>query len=1098
MATTHALFVGINKYHPRSRVSPLAGCVNDIKAFQEFLVKNYPNVVAHMLLNAQATRTNILQTFTAELIKKAKKGDTVLFYYAGHGSFAPSATPFKDFDPKAQDETFVCYDSRLPGHFDLTDKELAVLLSRIAEGVHIVVIADSCHSASITRNVARPNLNLKARRFTKGRSEERSLQSYLLEGDNYYQEQLDQTGAISIPHATHILLSACDREEEAWETTERRGLFSTILLDTLKQNRNLSYSDIFERVRHQVYNTSKNQQPTIYPLEGFNPNTVFLQQDIRPNRKRHLIAYKNEQWRLAFGGIHGLPTASFLTEKISIGIYEGISENKEQLLQSKVTKVLLNEAILATQDTRLDTSKTYWGEVETLPTSMLVNLEGKAHHIAKFLKKYNQAPSSFIQFIKNYKAAPYTLKVWSRNLEILYTDTRKLLHGKKGMSVPAAKYITQQLEHIYEWERIAQLDNQEAAPSLKKAIEVQFFEEKEDGQLEAYTDREITLDYWKSSEDKDSAGNVKPVWYQLQAKNTSKKDLYVSLLHLSSKFGVQSHFKSQVIPANSGTIILDKDHGIVISDPRAHQTTDIFKVIVSTEPFDDHKYQLDAIEVGVSRDLISRPRVAVPKEDWCTQTIKVNTLRKQNTIGDTSIRFKSEGLQISAHPDFKADVAFTALKSPAGSRSIQRPMGFDALADNEAIQIINLAKSSSRRRFFQDKSIIELSGIENRDALKKQPLTITVDQDLSETENIIPVTIKNGYLIPFGASTKSKDGKVHISISDLPDADAVPSTSGKRSLGKALWFALLKISGLRDKAFKLRKVAYDEAGNVKRNQINLLPSIDKAEKILLVIHGIIGDTKPILSNLQFLLEQQHYDLILSYDYENLNEPIENIAIELNKRLKKYNIGANDGKTVDILAHSMGGLVSRYMIEQIRKGDNAIDRLFMFGTPNGGSVFGDIPAYRDMLTKLMTFALNFGKPWLGPLAGYMSGVNKALIATKALTVTLEQMSPTSPFIEGLYKNSVKGHTTYTIVAGDTTAYKNKKDSLFSEFMETVVLKVGNLANSNTPNDIAALVEQIKALPPDLDAQTHDICCHHLNYFDEGAGLDTLRTIVSKKE
>jgi len=142
-------------------------------------------------------------------------------------------------------------------------------------------------------------------------------------------------------------------------------------------------------------------------------------------------------------------------------------------------------------------------------------------------------------------------------------------------------------------------------------------------------------------------------------------------------------------------------------------------------------------------------------------------------------------------------------------------------------------------------------------------------------------------------------------------------------------------------------------------------------------------------------------------------------------------------------------------------------------------------------------LNFGKPWLGPVGAFMDGVNKALIASKALTVTLAQMSPTSPFIEGLYKNKVEGPTKYTIIAGDITEYANKPDQHIARLLEEVVLKIGNVANSHVPNDIAALVSQIKSIPPELQSTAYDICCHHLNYFEEGEGLMILRTLLSEE-
>jgi len=306
---------------------------------------------------------------------------------------------------------------------------------------------------------------------------------------------------------------------------------------------------------------------------------------------------------------------------------------------------------------------------------------------------------------------------------------------------------------------------------------------------------------------------------------------------------------------------------------------------------------LNKIELGATKSITKRP-TAPPKEDWCTQTITVNTIRKQDTIGDQAIAFQDAGITIATPKDFKADIAFIALDAPTASRSLQPSRGLGNIRKGANFELLNLSNKNTRSRHYQDKSIIELSGVQNKAALKKQPLELTVHQKLGANENIIPVTFKDGFLIPFGETTKTKDGKAHIKIDEFPDADAAPSSTGKRSLGRALWFGLLKLTGFREKVFKLRKVSYSE-GKVLRNQVNLLPSIEEAEKILVVIHGIIGDTKPMLANLNFLLTQKNYDLLLSFDYENLNEPIEKIALELNKRLEKYGIGKDDGKTVDI-------------------------------------------------------------------------------------------------------------------------------------------------------------------------------------------------------
>ncbi len=76
----------------------------------------------------------------------------VLFYYSGHGSQERTPPEFWHLEPDRLDETLVCYDSRLPGNYDLADKELAKLIAHVARNnPHVVVILDSCHSGSGTR-----------------------------------------------------------------------------------------------------------------------------------------------------------------------------------------------------------------------------------------------------------------------------------------------------------------------------------------------------------------------------------------------------------------------------------------------------------------------------------------------------------------------------------------------------------------------------------------------------------------------------------------------------------------------------------------------------------------------------------------------------------------------------------------------------------------------------------------------------------------------------------------------------------------------------------------------------------------------------------
>lgn len=166
-----ALLIGINDYtasrlgvrpgsHPRfdpanpQRDWPnLAGAVNDVRALEEMLALLYGfderDIVT--LTDQQATRGAILEAVENHLLKRARKGDVLLFYYAGHGSQVRNSL---SSEPDQLDESLVPADARL-GVRDIRDKELRPFFNRILDrGARLTVILDNCHSGSGARGLA--------------------------------------------------------------------------------------------------------------------------------------------------------------------------------------------------------------------------------------------------------------------------------------------------------------------------------------------------------------------------------------------------------------------------------------------------------------------------------------------------------------------------------------------------------------------------------------------------------------------------------------------------------------------------------------------------------------------------------------------------------------------------------------------------------------------------------------------------------------------------------------------------------------------------------------------------------------------------------
>ncbi len=233
--TIYALLVGIDDYP--SPIPKLRGCVNDIDSFGSYLSERVAKdegvaLKLKTLKNEEATRQAVVDAFS-EHFGKAKKGDVALIYYSGHGSQEQAPEEFWTLEPDHRDETLVLFDSRSPGSWDLADKEIAKLIGGVAaNGPHVAVILDCCHSGSGTRDVE----TVVRRAPTDLRR--RPIESFLLTPAEAEaasaSRSVKATGAsrYAPPEGRHVLFAACRDDEEAKEYVgngKHRGAFSFFL-----------------------------------------------------------------------------------------------------------------------------------------------------------------------------------------------------------------------------------------------------------------------------------------------------------------------------------------------------------------------------------------------------------------------------------------------------------------------------------------------------------------------------------------------------------------------------------------------------------------------------------------------------------------------------------------------------------------------------------------------------------------------------------------------------------------------------------------------------------------------------------------------------
>jgi hypothetical protein len=123
---------------------PLAACefdANDMAA----LAKS-KGMTPTVLLTKKATRAALLAAMR-KAAKALKAGDLFFMSYSGHGGQMPDSN---GDEPDKKDETWCLYDGQL------IDDELYVELSRFAAGVRVLVLSDSCHSGTVTRELPPP------------------------------------------------------------------------------------------------------------------------------------------------------------------------------------------------------------------------------------------------------------------------------------------------------------------------------------------------------------------------------------------------------------------------------------------------------------------------------------------------------------------------------------------------------------------------------------------------------------------------------------------------------------------------------------------------------------------------------------------------------------------------------------------------------------------------------------------------------------------------------------------------------------------------------------------------------------------------------
>jgi pimeloyl-ACP methyl ester carboxylesterase len=1089
-SNVYALLVGVNDYSPD--VGRLHGCLNDVDHFHGYLTDNFNRdaLRIEVLKNADATRPNVIRLFR-EHLHRAGPDDIVVFQYSGHGARWKSAREFHKFFPDDKDEGLVCYDSRLPGGFDLADKELAVLLAEVAaNSPHIAVILDCCHSGSATR-AADDFTQLRARQ-THEVYDERPLETYL---DGYYSALCRRGESLDIPASRHILLAACQRVQKAWEGKDHRGVFTSTLLEVLDTSgADVTYADLFMRCRAAVRKRADNQDPQFETYKGFHAYSGFLGRRASHAARRYSVYFENGGWRVDCGAVHGLPSDP--DKPVELALY--LESDPSHLAGLAATiQVGAQKSELELLDVDSDTFARYQAEITSLPVPPLaVYLDGDPEGTEAFGNRLAASDdrSLGVSLLTDVpEGARYTLTAENGTYLLRLCETGKLLQGAKGYTQQAADYMFAILKQVAAWERAVGLRNH-ATRMNPNEVEFRFCEwlgDDGDDELYEYAGREITIDIGKHD------GKWKVVRGTLKAKNLSPQPLHLLLVHFADDYGIQVLYNERVEPTEADfTVTLDghATFNLALEENEGDEAIHTFKLIVSTEKVDDFLLGQHPLEIGrafdprgtkSTRGLTFPPRKKlVLANEWFTKDLQVKLVRQLDRVTAKDTTLAGGKITIKGHPSLQAGISLTAAKT--ATRGLGAGLDIFRVLERQGMELLNFAGTRG-----DNESILELTDIQNPDVLQQLPLEIELDVDLVEDEFILPLAFDGEHILLTGDPSRDDAGRTHVSIDRIPE---IPDN--RRSLGKALKLYFFKTYLRRKNVNQLCWVEYRADGSVERHRSGVSEKVTAAKNVLLLIHGIIGDTEGIARGLRLAKDadetsvDQKFDLLLTYDYENLSTSISQTAVNLKQQLADVGLCADDGRRLTLLVHSMGGLVSRWFIER-EGGNRVVDHLVMFGTPNLGSPFGQVDSARKLSGLLTTLAIN-AFPAFAPFGGALLHL---LNRSQKVTPTLEQMNPDSEFIQTLNASADPG-VPYTVLAGDIRDYHETAD----QFVAKLLAKIGrgflfDTLYQDAGHDIAVSDESICGVSDERSPrpQKRNVTCHHLNYFASEAGLDAMAEV-----
>lgn len=233
MAKGMSMHLGLNAVDPdhyQGWSGKLAACEADADDMET--IAKSKAFAATKLLTKHATRRAVMHGLS-EAASKLASGDIFFLTYSGHGGQVPDVNGDED---DRMDETWCLFDG------ELIDDELFDAFGKFKPGVRILVLSDSCHSGTVTREMyyrAKPMTRTEGAEV-RYRNMPRDVALRVYRAHKKFYDELQagkkrktETGDIG---ASVLLISGC-QDNQLSSDGEFNGLFTARLLEVWKDGK---------------------------------------------------------------------------------------------------------------------------------------------------------------------------------------------------------------------------------------------------------------------------------------------------------------------------------------------------------------------------------------------------------------------------------------------------------------------------------------------------------------------------------------------------------------------------------------------------------------------------------------------------------------------------------------------------------------------------------------------------------------------------------------------------------------------------------------------------------------------------------------------